>query len=192
MPTLMAKTSAKICHYTTASIQLRRQNRDPDNTTKTRRVNMVVYIAAGLAQEVEELTNVSSSSGDLEAQWLKINRKHTRDIILCNIYRPPTGSTHNALEALIWTLNKLNLKCKGIFLLGFSINYKNKSYQDFKELSFFQSDNSVNQMITNETRVCTKSKSLIDLILTNADYIAEGGTHYTFTSYHQPIYVIKK
>ena len=142
---------------------------------------------------MEELSEVSASSGDLEAQWLKINRNQARNIILCNIYRPPTGSTHNALEALNKALNKLNLRRKDFFLLGdFNINYKSKKSPDYKKLSFFESVNSLSQIITSATRVSANSKSLIDLILTNADYIAGAGTLDTFVSDHQPIYMIKK
>ena len=47
-------------------------------------------------------------------------------------------------------------------------------------------------MITNTTRNNDKTKSLLDLILTNSIYVKEAGTFDHSISDHQPIFVVKK
>ena len=77
-------------------------------------------------------------------------------------------------------------------LLGHMVNYKNKASADYKHLNFFVKAIGFSQLITTTTRNTDKSKTLIDLILTNAKYISSSGTLEHYISDHQPVYVVKK
>ena len=86
-----------------------------------------------------------------------------------------------------------NLQRKDIFILGdLSINYKNKKSPSYKKLAFFESSNSLTQVINRATHITKNTNSVLDLILTNSKHIASAGTLDTFISDHQPIYVVKK
>ena len=80
-----------------------------------------------------------------------------------------------------------------VFLMGdLNVDYKNKSSPDYKKLNFLIKSNGLSQLITQTTRNTDKSKSLLDIILTNSKYISEAGILDHFISDHQPVYVVKK
>ena len=80
-----------------------------------------------------------------------------------------------------------------MFLMGdLNVNYKNKSSPDYKKFNFFVQSNSLSQHISNTTRNTDKSKSLLDLALTNSKFICQAGTLNHYISDHQPIYLIHK
>ena len=110
-----------------------------------------------------------------------------------NLYRPPTGNLKLAIDCLDETHKSINLNKEDVFLMGdLNVNFKNKSSVDYKKLNFLIKTNGLSQLITTTTRNTDKSKSLLDVILTNSTYISEAGTLDHFISDHQPIYVVKK
>ena len=90
-------------------------------------------------------------------------------------------------------LNSINTSKLDIYILGdWNVNCKNTLSPAYKKLVFFESSNNLKQHIKETTRNTDKSKTLIDLILSNANHISESGTLDTFISDHQPIFIIKK
>ena len=80
-----------------------------------------------------------------------------------------------------------------IFLMGdMNVYYKNKSLLNYKKLHLFSQSNGLSQYIQNTTRNTDKSKSLIDLALTNSKFVSCSGTLELFISDHQPIYLVHK
>ena len=140
-----------------------------------------------------ELSKLSTCKTNIEAQWLKIPRNKVKNIILCNVYRPPTGYLDMAIKYMNQCLKAINVGKSEIFILGdWNVNYKNKLSPAYKKLRFFENSNSLKQIVQDTTRNTDKSKTLIDIILTNASHVKESGTLNTYMSDHQPIYVIKK
>ena len=160
---------------------------------KTRGGGLISYIAQGKAMEAKELTEDSVSTKNIEAHWFYVTMPNSRNIYICNTYRPPAGKVDLALNILNKSIMNKNLRRKDIFILGdFNINYKNKSSPSYQKLAFFESSNSLKQVIQRATRTTKKNNSILDLILTNSNYIAKAGTLDTFISDHQPIFVLKK
>ena len=80
-----------------------------------------------------------------------------------------------------------------IFMLGdMNVNYKNKSSKDFKKLNFFVKANGLSQEIVTSTRNSDKTKSLLDIVLTNARHVCKAGALEHFVSDHQPVFIVKK
>ena len=170
----------------------RLDRKNPDNR-KRRGGGLLVYINIKLAQGAKSLENHNTLNGDIEAQWIEIEREHARNVVLCNLYRPPAGNVESAFNSLNKTLASLMSRKKDLFLLGdLNINYKNKLSVAYKKLSFFEKVHNLNQLITTDTRITKNTSTLIDLVLTNAQYIQHAGTLDTFISDHQPIFVVKK
>ena len=85
-------------------------------------------------------------------------------------------------------MSKINL-----FLVGdLNVNYQNKSAASYKKLHFFVQSNSFSQLISTITRNTDKSKSLIDLVITNSQYVSVSGTFNHYMSDHQSIFVVHK
>ena len=162
-------------------------------TGSTRGGGLITYMNPDLADNTIPLTKRDHCSKHVEAQWLKVKRDHTSNLIICNLYRPPSGKLSEAISYLNSCLNLLNTSKNDIFLLGdLNVNYKNKLSPNYKALSFFENSNGLKQLIKDTTRNTDKSNTLIDLIMTNAKRISDSGTLDSFISDHQPIFVIKK
>ena len=122
-----------------------------------------------------------------------IHRPHCRDVAVCNLYRPPSGDLDKAIDCIKEKVELFDLSKINLYLLGdFNVDYLNKSAANFRRLDFFVKLNGLTQLITNTTRNTDKSKTLIDLILTNAKYIEKAGALNHFISDHQPIFTIYK
>ena len=160
---------------------------------KTKGGGLITYIKDCLADQAITLSKLNSCSPHLEAQWIKIEREHASNLILCNLYRPPNGDLSKALDHLNQCLPSINTAKCDLFILGdWNVNYKNTLSPNYKKLVFFENCNNLRQIIKETTRNTDKSKTLIDLILTNTNDIAASGTLNAFISDHQPIFVIKK
>ena len=154
---------------------------------------LITYVHSRHSAFTENMYEQNTSSKHIEAQWSIIHRPHCRDVIICNLYRPPSGDLDKAIEYLKTCIELLNLSKIDLFMMGdFNVDYLNKSAANFKKLDFFIKSNGLAQLITTTTRNTDKSKSLIDLILTNAKYIEEAGALNHNISDHQPIFAIKK
>ena len=74
----------------------------------------------------------------------------------------------------------------------FNINFLSKKDDDTKKLLSWQNKYGLSQLIKSHTRVAKKSRSLIDLVMTNVEYCSDAGVINLHISDHQPIYLIKK
>ena len=79
-----------------------------------------------------------------------------------------------------------------IFIGDFNINYSNKKSGDTKKLIGWQNKLGLHQIIKRNTRVSSRSQSLIDLIITNVEYCDSSGVIDLHISDHQPVYLVKK
>ena len=170
-------------------LRLDRHTKEP----RTRGGGLIAYITQNKGLQVQDLPEDNVSTKHLEAQWFQITMPRSRNIIICNTYRPPAGTVKLALNTLNMSIANKNLRRKDLFILGdLNINYKNKNSPNYKKLAFFESSNSLKQVINRATRTTKNTNSILDLILTNCKYIAMAGTLDTFISDHQPIFIVKK
>ena len=170
--------------------RLDRERRDGQNK---RGGGLAVYVNKSLSADVSQNPNLCESKDSIEAQWLIVNRENAKNILLCNIYRPPNGNIKKAFSHLNEVLNTHRRTNVEIFITGdLNIDYKKRNSPGYKQLLFFEKANNLKQMIKTNTRITKSSSSIIDLILTNAQYVETSGTLDTFISDHQPIFVVKK
>ena len=141
----------------------------------------------------EPLDELNIINEHIEAQWLYLHRAHCKNVVICNTYRPPNGNMKKGIDYLDECLKTLNLEKTNLFMLGdFNINYKNKKSPSYKKFNFFIQSNGLTQYIIATTRNDDKTKSLLDLAITNSKFISNAGTLEHFVSDHQPIYIIHK
>ena len=170
-----------------------RQDRNFSVVSKKRRGGLLMYVRQDHASSSESLVEMNKSTGDIEAQWLIIYRPHCKNVVVGNIYRPPNGNFKKAIDYLEECMLSFDLDTTELFILGdLNVNYKNKLSAEYKKLSFFVKANGLKQIIDTTTRITSKTKSLLDLILTNSLYVRSAGTLDHYISDHQPIFVTKK
>ena len=103
------------------------------NSHKKRGGGLNIYARKTLNTKILKLEN---SSKDLEIQWIKIVRDHAKNILLANIYRPPTGNLNQAISTLEKGITSFNKSNEEIVILGdFNVDYKNKKSPNFKKSS---------------------------------------------------------
>ena len=170
-----------------------RQDRGSKNKSNKRGGGLISYVKIKHASSCEPLEELDTVSEHIEAQWLYFHRQHCKDMVLCNIYRPPNGDLKKAIDYLDICLKTLNLSKINLFLLGdYNINYKNKGSPNYKKFNFFVQANGLSQHIKATTRNNDKTKSLLDLAISNSKFISRAGTLDHFISDHQPIYIVHK
>ena len=154
---------------------------------------LITYVNEKLASNSELLDDLCVSNEHVEAQWVFIHRPQSRNICICNLYRPPNGNLTKAISYLENCIQTFNLSKTEVILMGdLNVNYVNKGSPSYKKFNFFAKSMGLTQHISTTTRNTDKSKSLIDLALSNSKFIQSSGTLDHFISDHQPIYVLHK
>ena len=170
-----------------------RQDRNFKNTSKKRGGGLITYIHQKHMDKLQVLPELSMSNPNCEALWIRLNMPHCKDIILCNIYRPPSGKINECVDYLERCLSSINTNKTDVFILGdVNVDYSKRRTADYKKLSFFIKSNQLVQKIVEHTRVTNKSNAILDLVITNCKYVSESGTLPAFLSDHQPIFVVRK
>ena len=170
-----------------------RQDRNLRNTRKTKGGGLVTYVHDRHSDKIQELPELSITNSNCEALWTKLTMPHSRDIIFCNIYRPPNGKIKTFLEYLEECLSSINTDKSDIFIMGdVNVDYSSKQTANYKKLSFFIKSNQLEQKISCSTRTTCKSATILDLVITNSKYVSNAGTLPSYFSDHQPIFVVKK
>ena len=170
-----------------------RQDRENGTKVKKKGGGLLTYINIKHASEIEELLDLNRVTRDMEVQWFLIHRKHCKDIIVCNVYRPPYGKLDSFVSYMEECIKGLDLNKVELFVMGdMNVNNMSKKTRDFKKLNFLFKSNGLTQLIKDATRNTKKSKTLVDLVSTNSKYISAAGTLEHCFSDHQPVFVIKK
>ena len=116
-----------------------RQDRNLANTTKKRGGGLATYIHRKHLDLLQNLVDLSDSNTNYEAMWIKLDMPQCRDIVVCNLYRPPGSKIDKCTKYLERCLASLNTSKTDIFIIGdFNIHFGNNKTQDFKKLSFDQ------------------------------------------------------
>ena len=185
-------------HLNTKLVRLKgyhefRQDRNLKTNKSKRGGGLITYVGTKHVSSCEPIEELNAVNEYVEAQWLYFHKQNCKDIVICNIYRPPSGDLKKFINYLEDSLKTLNMGKINLFLMGdFNINYKNKSSPEFKKINFFVQANGLNQLINATTRNNDKTKSLLDLAITNSNFVANAGTLDHFISDHQPIFIVHK
>ena len=155
---------------------------------------LLIYVldSSNFTPVMDNSKNISSK--DCELQRLELCSDVQKNIVIFNLYRPPTGNVKTFTECLTNVCeDELNIVSKEVVFLGdYNINYLTKKADDTKKLISWQNRFGYSQLIKAHTRVAKKSKSQIDLIITDVEHCTSSGVISLHISDHQPVYLIKK
>ena len=174
--------------------KLIRQDRDRTiyGDKKKRGGGLITYIS----DKIENTTNrldLQQNNEHLESQWIEIQLPHQKKYIIGNLYRPPNGVIDKAIEMLNNIIEKIKINNNTeIFCLGdlnIDLLKPSKGRKDFYN---FVSTNGLNQLIKDPTRITHKTKSLLDVIISDSNCILDSGILYNNVSDHFQVYVTRK
>ena len=155
---------------------------------------LMTYIKNDLNFSVIHSDSKNISCQDVEIQRLELCSSVQKNVLLLNVYRPPSGSVSICFENIDLVLEEEeNLHLKDLILMGdFNLNISAKANPDTKKLTYWQNRHGLSQLIKSNTRSSKLSASTIDLIFTNMENCEKSGVLNLHISDHQPVYVIKK
>ena len=161
---------------------------------------IVVHVKTALAPYIDVLYDLCKNDCNSEEFWFRLEKPGMRKMIICVVYRPPSGSVPtftNGLDISLHTLlGRGNPGEKELYILGdLNIDYLKRNRDvDKMRLKEIEEKFNIHQIIKTPTRVTTNTKSLIDLILTTVapNLIHDSGVLKNPLSDHLPVYIIRK
>ena len=168
------------------------RNRIAYGDKKKRGGGLVTYISNKIEKYINRI-DLQQNNEHIESQWIELQMPYQKKYIIGNIYRPPNGDIDKALEQLNSSIEKIKIEGNyEIFCLG-DINIDllkpSKGRKDFYNLT---STNGLEQLIKDPTRQTNKTKSLLDIIITDSNCILDSGVLYNSISDHYQVFVTRK
>ena len=164
--------------YTHARVD-RSWSEDHGNDRFKRGGGLICYVKEGIVMNEFSYAHLNKSTCDLEMQWVSLDIKNMRKIVIVNIYRAPQGDYKVACKTIHNAISDANLKDNAeIFVLGdFNINMLDKKSPMVRELETTTSYWGLKAFIKGRTRFGLSGGevrgSCIDNIFSNSEIIIE-------------------
>ena len=173
-------------------------NETPANNQPKKGGGLICYAKANVNMNETRYSSLNKSNKDLEMQWISLEMKNMRRIIIINIYRPPKGDYKRACKLIRESVREANLKDNAeIFVMGdFNINWNDKKAPATKELDHSMSLWGLKPFFRESTRLGNSKGILkgtcIDNIFSNSDNIKDARIlHWNFSD-HLVVSVTRK
>ena len=151
------------------------------------------FIKDSLNYKTNVIPDWNVSTKDLECQNFEISFENQKNVLIINLYRPPTGNVETFVNIFDTALQNIDLLKKDVILLGdFNIDFLDKSSKETKNVNRLVSEYGLTKRINCPTRYGATKDSCIDQIITNSNHILEAGVADINISDHQLIYYVKK
>ena len=165
---------------------------DPNSPPK-KGGGVCTYVKNTLNYSETSYSHMNRSCKDLESQWISINQKPNKTILIGNCYRPPQGNIENCIDTLEEQLTNLDLSKVEIIITGdFNIDITGKNNESAKKFLSMMKDFGIRQLINEPTRYSSNKNSCLDLMFTNSDIIAKVGVSNLNLSDHQLVMLTRK
>ena len=142
---------------------------------------LICYVNDSLTMNEFKYEHLNQSTKELEMQWVLLDMKNMRKIVIVNIYRPPQGDFRAACNSISNAIRDADLKDNvEIFLMGdFNINLTDRKSPMVKELESITAFWDLRALIKDNTRIGAVNGimkgSCIDNIYTNLEDIMVSG-----------------
>ena len=143
-----------------------------------------VYLSNQMDCTVHQLSDLNSSSENIECQWLELKFANQRNVIICNVYRPPKGNVKQYMEYIENCMEGIDYIRKDQFVIGdMNIDILDTRSPHVKELKEFLSQNGLTNHVKNISRYANTR---------NCNIINDSGTLDVNISDHIPVFVNRK
>ena len=154
---------------------------------------VAMYIKNTLNYSATDYNHWNTSNRNIESQWVKITLPNSKPIIIGNIYRPPQGSIENFVQVLDDVFSQIDLSKFEIYLLGdMNIDMSDKKSEAYTKIMNAIKPQGLCQLIRHPTRYSNTKNSILDLCITNSDFIKRSGVCDINLSDHQMILITRK
>ena len=123
----------------------------------------------------------------IECQWVELSFPKQKNVIICNLYRPPQGNIKKFLEYVESCMERIDYVRKDLFIMGdTNIDVLDKTVAQVKDLKEFLSQCGLRNHIKDTTRYSDTKNSCLDHIYSNCNIVNDSGTLDVFFSDHIP------
>ena len=165
-----------------------------DRCSGKRGGGLLLYVRCKYIEHCNNLGDLSMMTNDLEQLWVTFSIPNVRKVNIGLIYRPPGSTLETSIEELRHNIEFVttNNNHENIIMGDFNINYKLRHSHPYKLIKEIEQDFGLKQLINEDTRITSRSSTLIDLILTDCQYIEDSGVLNICISDHCAVYMVKK
>ena len=136
------------------------------------------------------LKDWNTSNIDIESQWISIELPNCKPLLIGNVYRPPKGNIDTFTQVLDNILNEIDLSKFELYLMGdMNIDMADKQSEACRKLVDFIKPLGLCQLIKKPTRFSATKNSILDICITNSNFIKKYGVCDVNLSDHQMILV---
>ena len=152
-----------------------------------------MYIKKSINYITLSLGTLDISCKNVECHWVKVMLEKQRNIIICNVYRPPQGNMKCFVEYMENVLENIDSEREDIIIMGdMNVDFLEKTGNDYKIINSFITQFGLDTCIKEPTHFSTNRNTCIDQFLTNSNYIDCCGVENLNISDHQLIFLIRK
>ena len=152
-----------------------------------------LFISNNLNCMVHHLAELDKSTADIESQWVELSFANQKNVIVCNLYRPPQGDTNQYLKYIESCLECFDYVRKDLFIMGdANIDVLDKTSPKAKELKEFLLQCGLTNHIKEVSRYANEKNSCLDHIYSNCNIVNDCGTLDISISDHLPIFLDRK
>ena len=165
-----------------------------NGVTKSRGGGLACYLNNSISSDSQIQTPLCVTTPDIELLTVKLSPKTGKTRYILTVYRPPEGDIDSFFHILENILLLYNLSNYEIWIVGdFNIDFLKRTHKNTKKAIDFARVYGLRQIITEPTHLTGFSRSCIDLMFTNACFVASSGVLNDVISDHFPTYAcIKK
>ena len=164
-----------------------------ENNGPKRGGGVALYISNSLKYSENDFSHWNTSTIDIESQWITIKPPHSKTMLIGNIYRPPQGKIEKFTQVLESYFNEIDLSKFEIFLMGdMNIDLLDKKSDASKKLINLIKPFGLCQLIREPTRYSKEKNSLLDVFITNSNFIFDSGVCDVNLSDHEMILLTRK
>ena len=155
---------------------------------------VATYICNKYGKYSQILHELSTVDPDIEQLWVQVTAPNHKRMLIANIYRPPSGNVTLAIDKIRKSLKLINkFNSFEIVIMGdFNIDMSKRNVNGKKLLIELCRDFNLTELIKDPTRITCTTTSILDLIITNMNFIQCSGVHNQVISDHLPVYMIRK
>ena len=166
---------------------------EADTTEPKKGGGVAAFIKNTLDFSATNFKHLNQSSKDIELQWISISLPHSKSILIGNMYRPPQGNVDNFIQVLENAFNELDLSKLELYLMGgINIDMLDKQTESYRKFTTLTKSAGLCQLIKDATRYSTVRNSLLDICVTNSNFIQRSGVCNVNISDHQMVLITRK
>ena len=164
-----------------------------DYTIKNVGGGICLYVHSKYKDFTEIYPNGTTTTKDFEILTVLISKPTFRNLAIITVYKPPVGKIEKLIAYLKLLLKDIDTNNREVWIVGdFNIDWLKRNDPDTVKLMQFCKTQGLEQLIKSITRPNKSKGSLIDLMITNSNFVSKAGVLDDMIADHYTIYCVRK